>query len=94
MILYNIERLKMKYIKYILLLLLILIIGVSIYIAVQPNSFEVTRIKTINAPQSVVYDNVIDFKNWEAWNSWIEEKPEMVMTLGENKRHWRFLPMD
>ncbi len=86
MILYNIERLKMKYIKYILLLLLILIIGVSIYIAVQPNSFEVTRTKTINAPQSVVYDNVIDFKNWEAWNSWIEEKPEMVMTLGEKTK--------
>ena len=73
----------MKTLKYILLLLLILIIGFSIYIAVQPNSFNVTRTKTINAPQSVVYNNVIDFKNWEAWSSLIEEKPETVITLAE-----------
>ena len=73
----------MKTIKYIVLLLLILIIGFSIYIAVQPNSFDVTRTKTINAPQSVVYNNIIDFKNWEAWSSWIEEKPETVITLSE-----------
>ncbi|MFP4846598.1 SRPBCC family protein [Winogradskyella sp. PE311] len=73
----------MKALKYVLLLLLIVIIGFSIYIAVQPNSFEVTRTKTINAPQSVVYNNVIDFKNWEAWNSWKDEKPETIITLPE-----------
>ena len=73
----------MKSLKYILLLLLILVIGFSIYIAVQPNSFNVTRTKVINAPQSVIYSNVIDFKNWEAWSSWIEEKPETVITLSE-----------
>jgi DNA gyrase inhibitor GyrI len=71
----------MKTIKYILLLMLILIIGFSIYIAVQPNSFDITRTKTINAPQSVVYNNIIDFKNWEAWSSWKEENPETVITL-------------
>ncbi len=76
----------MKTIKYILLLLLILIIGFSIYIAVQPNSFDVTRTKTINAPQSVIYNNVIDFKNWEAWSSWMEEKPETVITLAEQTK--------
>ena len=76
----------MKILKYILLLLLILIIGFSIYIAVQPNSFDVTRTKTINAPQSVVYNNVIDFKNWEAWNSWKEEKPETIIKLSEQTK--------
>ena len=73
----------MKAIKYVLFLLLILVIGLSIYIAVQPNSYEVTRTKTINAPQSVIYDNVIDFKNWESWSSWKEAKPATVITLGE-----------
>lgn len=73
----------MKALKYILLLLLILIIGFSIYIAVQPNSFEVTRTKTIKAPQSVVYKNVIDFKNWKSWSSWVEEQPETMITLSE-----------
>ncbi|WP_299099445.1 SRPBCC family protein [uncultured Winogradskyella sp.] len=76
----------MKAVKYILFLLLILVIGLSIYIAVQPNSFEVTRSKIIKAPPSVVYDNVIDFKNWEPWNSWKEENPELIMTLDENTK--------
>jgi len=76
----------MKAIKYILLVLLILVIGLSIYIAVQPNSFEVTRTKTINAPQSVVYNNVIDFKNWESWSSWVEEKPQTIITLAEKTK--------
>lgn len=71
----------MKTLKYILLLLLILFIGFSIYIAVQPNSFSVTRTKTVNAPQSVIYSNIIDFKNWPAWNAWMEADPEMIITL-------------
>lgn len=76
----------MKVLKYILLLSLILVIGVSIYIAVQPNSFKVTRTQTINAPQSVVYNNVIDFKNWDSWSSWGEENPEITITLGEKTK--------
>ncbi|WP_179315653.1 SRPBCC family protein [Winogradskyella undariae] len=73
----------MKALKNILLLVLILVIGLSIYIAVQPNSFEVTRTRTIKAPQSVVYDNVIDFKNWESWSPWTEAKPEIKITLSD-----------
>lgn len=76
----------MKTLKFIILLLLVLIIGFAIYIAVQPNSFEVTRTKTINAPQSVVYNNIIDFKNWEAWNSWVEAKPETKVMLPEQTK--------
>ncbi len=76
----------MKAFKYLLLLILIGIIGFSIYIAVQPNSFSVTRTKVINAPQSVIYNNVIDFKNWEAWSSWVEENPETKITLPEKTK--------
>ena len=76
----------MKSLKYILFLLLIAIIGLSIYIAVQPNSFEVTRSKTIKAPSAVIYDNILDFKNWEAWNSWLEENPEITLTYPEQTK--------
>jgi effector-binding domain-containing protein len=74
---------RMKSLKYILFLLLIAVIGLSIYIAVQPNSFEVTRSRTIKAPAGVIYDNVIDFKNWEAWSSWKEENPDIKISLPE-----------
>ena len=76
----------MKALKYILFLLLIIIIGMAIYIAVQPNHFEVSRTRTINAPAPVLYDNVIDFKNWAAWSSWVEADPEMKITLPEQTK--------
>lgn len=76
----------MKALKYILFLVLILIIGLAIYIAVQPNSFEVERSKTIQAPVAVVYNNVIDFKNWESWNSWKEEDSTITISLPENTK--------
>ena len=76
----------MKAFKYILFLLLIVFIGVAIYIAVQPNSFEVKRERIINAPASVIYDNVIDFKNWEAWSSWVEKDPSTEITLGKQTK--------
>ena len=71
----------MKALKYILLLLLILIIGFSIYIAVQPNSFEVTRTRNIKAPKEVLYNKIIDFETWEEWSSWVEADPEMTLTI-------------
>lgn len=76
----------MKALKYILFLLLIGIIGASIYIAVQPNSFEVQRSRTINAPAAVIYDNVIDYKNWEAWSSWVEADPDMIIKLPDTTK--------
>ena len=76
----------MKYFKYILFLLLIAIIGTAIYIAVQPNEFSVTRVRTIKAPSAVVYNNVIDFKNWEAWSAWVEADPDVKIMLSEQTK--------
>lgn len=76
----------MKFLKYLLFLALIAIIGFAIFIAVQPNSFEVSRERTVNAPAAVLYDNVIDFKNWESWSSWVERDPVTVITLGNKTK--------
>lgn len=76
----------MKPFKYLLFLLLIVVIGIAIYIAVQPNSFEVSRTRNIKAPSAVVYNNVIDFKHWEAWSPWVEKEPSTVITLGEQTK--------
>src|SRR5690554_1009969 len=76
----------MKALKYILFLILILIIGLTIYIAVQPNSFEIKRTRTIEAPAQVIYNNVIDFKNWKTWSAWTENNHDVVVTLGEQTK--------
>ena len=60
----------MKALKYIVLILLILFIGCSTYVAVQPNSYDISRTRTINAPSAVIYNEIIDFKNWSAWSPW------------------------
>ena len=73
----------MKIFKYILFLLLILIIGLSIYVAVQPNSFEVSKERTINAPTSLIYDQIIEFKNWEQWSPWKEKQPDSKIIYAE-----------
>ena len=73
----------MKFVKYLLFLLLIILIGLAIYVAVQPNSFSVTREKVIDAPASVVYQNVIDFKKWPNWSPWIEKEPNLTLNFPE-----------
>lgn len=76
----------MKTLKYLLFFLLIFGIGFSIYVAVQPNSFKVTKTRTIKAPSAVIYNNVIDFKNWEAWSPWVENDPSTIITLSEKTK--------
>ncbi|MEO6348129.1 MAG: hypothetical protein ABIO60_09505, partial [Aquaticitalea sp.] len=60
----------MKFLKYILFLLLIAIIGVSIYIAVQPNSFEVIATRSIKAPETVIYNTLKDTSNVDRSSFW------------------------
>ncbi len=73
----------MKFLKYLFLLILILFIVGAIYVAIQPSDFEVKRTRTIQAPAAVIYNNVGDFKNWEAWSSWAEADPDLRITLSE-----------
>ena len=67
--------------KYFLFILLILIIGGCTYIAVQPNSYDVYRNRTINAPVELIFNNINDYKNWEAWSPWIENDPSVQLTF-------------
>ncbi len=71
----------MKVFKYILFLLLIAVIGTCIYIAVQPNTYKVSRSITIKAPSEVIYNNVIDFLNWPEWSAWLEENPDITLSF-------------
>lgn len=70
----------MKILKYILLLVLILVIGGAIYMATLDGKYHVTRSKVINAPVSVVFSEVNDFKKWPAWSPWIEQEPNATLT--------------
>jgi len=76
----------MKAFKFIVFLLLILIIGACTYVAVQPNNYEVVRTRIIDASPALIYDNVIEYKTWETWSSWIEKKPDTKITYSEQTK--------
>lgn len=73
----------MKVLKYILFLFLVLIIGASVYYGTQDGNFTVIASKTIDAPASLVYNQVNDFKNWQYWGPWKEEDPQMEFIFSE-----------
>lgn len=76
----------MKALKYFFFLVLIVIIGLAIYIAIQPNSFEVSRERHLEAPAPVIYEHVIDFKNWESWSPWKEKEPDLKIYYPEQTK--------
>ncbi len=71
----------MKTLKKIIVALVVL---VGIYVIVSffaPDSYEVKRVKTINAPVEVVWEQVSKFNNWESWSPWKEKDPTVTFTL-------------
>jgi hypothetical protein len=66
--------------KKILIALAVIIIAFLGVVAMQPSEFRVARTATIAAPAPVVFAQVNDFHNWEAWNPWAKLDPAMKQT--------------
>jgi hypothetical protein len=52
----------------------------AIVVAMQPAQFRVERTATIAAPAPVVFAEVNDFHNWQAWSPWAKLDPAMQVT--------------
>ena len=74
----------MKILKYILLLLLLVFIASSVFVATLNPNYNIVRIKVINAPKSVVFSYVNDFKNWEEFGEWKQENPSVNFKYSKN----------
>jgi len=71
----------MKVLKKIAVVILALIVVYFIVALFAPDSYEVSRSKTIDAPIDVVWEQVSQFNNWEAWSPWKEKDPSVTFTL-------------
>lgn len=69
-----------KIILAIVILIVLAVVGLGIAIAMQPNEYSITRTTTINASPETVYENVNDFRKWEAWSPWAKMDPNMKVT--------------
>jgi hypothetical protein len=63
--------------KKILLLLVVAAAGVVAFAATRPGSYRVERAISIEAPASVVFAQLDDFKAWKAWSPWEGKDPAM-----------------
>lgn len=50
-------------------------------VAMQPSEFSITRSATFDAPPSVVFAQVNDFHNWNAWSPWAKMDPNAKNTF-------------
>ena len=57
-----------------------IVVVVVVVVAMQPSEFRVARTATISAPVPVVFTQVNDFRNWEAWSPWAKLDPAMKKT--------------
>ena len=73
----------MRTAKIVIIIILIIFIGSCVYVAVQTNSYDVFRTRTIKAPTQLLFNEVNDFKNWEVWSPWIEKDPSIAITYPE-----------
>lgn len=59
-------------------LLMLLYIGAC---AIFSKTFNVQRSIVINAPVSVVFEQINDFNKWNAWSPWMEKDPNAKVTI-------------
>jgi hypothetical protein len=67
-------------VKKLLIVLALIAIVLVIVVALQPSQYRVERTATIAAPAPVVFAQVNDFHNWEAWSPWAKIDPAMKQT--------------
>jgi hypothetical protein len=58
-----------------LLLAIILILGLT-----QPKDLAIERSIIIKGPQSAVFDQIANFKNWMHWSPWVAKEPSVKIT--------------
>jgi hypothetical protein len=66
--------------KKILIVLAVFVVVFVVIVALQPAEFRVVRSATISAPAQVVFAQVNDFHNWNAWSPWAKLDPAMKQT--------------
>ncbi len=70
--------------KIVLITLATIVVIVAVFagiVALQPADFRIERKATIAAPQAVVFAQVNDFHNWEAWSPWAKLDPKAKNTF-------------
>jgi hypothetical protein len=66
----------------IIAIVVVLIAGVLVFAATRPDSFQVQRTATIQAPPEKIFPLINDFNRWGAWSPWEKKDPGMKRSYG------------
>lgn len=64
----------------------VFVVGVLGLASTKPDTFQVERSATIQAPPEKVYALLSDFRQWEAWSPWDKLDPAMKRTYSGTDR--------
>lgn len=67
----------MKVLKYIFVILLLIVLALGALSFVIPTDMKVEESISIDAPKSVVKDQIVYFENSQKWSPWSEIDPDM-----------------
>jgi len=68
--------------KTIALAIAVVVVGILLYATTRPDTFQIERSTTIQAPPERVFALINDFRNWGSWSPWEKKDPAMKRTLG------------
>jgi len=60
--------------------MVVAIVIFCVMVAMQPDDFMYKRSAMVNAPPEKVFEQVNDFKKWDAWSPWAKIDPAMTTT--------------
>jgi hypothetical protein len=69
-----------KKILIVLAVILLPVLALVGFVATRAGDYKVERSQTIHAPPEVVFGQVVDFHNWDAWSPWAKLDPNMKTT--------------
>ena len=58
----------------------VVLVALAAFVATRPDEFRVERSASFAAPAPVVFAQVNELKNWQAWSPWAQKDPQMKQT--------------
>ncbi|MBC7783344.1 MAG: SRPBCC family protein [Burkholderiales bacterium] len=65
---------------YALIAIAAVIVIFILIVATRPSQFQIARSAKMAAPAPIVFTQVNDFRNWDAWSPWAKLDPNMTAT--------------
>ena len=68
--------------KIVAIVIVIAVAAVLLFAATRPDTFQVQRTATIQAPPEKIFPLINDFNRWGAWSPWEKKDPGMKRSFG------------